>query len=250
MNGPTTPLQNATRTNLGSENGKKVNTKPKAKAWGNNTNAKTWSSEPNDTQRKFDKDFNTFVKKQIKQVIQKELNTTALKKCKSDDNDLTMLDIALQNFKCEDMNSTTIDTNLGISEGEISNEMPTWKIGQDEANNADELTLMHTECVSNGTDVSLIQFVAHAEWPELFAPPDIMTQCDSLDNCPNDSLELQSMASLIQGHPSGKKTKSVHLKPIAFVRLNTRHGESKLITVGALLNSGAAGSLATDHLVT
>jgi hypothetical protein len=95
-----------------------------------------------------------------------------------------------------------------------------------------------------------MQSLAHAKWPELFTLPYITTQCKSLGNCLNDSLDPQSTASLIRGHPSRKKPKSVHLKPMAFVRLNTRHGKPKLLAVRALFDSGAAGSLVTEHSVT
>jgi hypothetical protein len=101
---------------------------------------------------------------------------------------------------------------------------------------------MHTKCMSKGTDVPLIQSLAQTEWPELFTLPDVTIQGKSLDNCLNDSLDLQSIASLIQGHPSRKKPQSVNLKPIAFMRLNTRHGKPKLDTIQALLDSRAAGS--------
>ena len=73
----------------------------------------------------------------------------------------------------------------------------------------------------------------------------------NLDDCINASCEpdLNSLASLIHGPPRAKKPKSLHLKPMAFVRLNTRHGKPKPVTVKALLDSGAAGSLVTKEFV-
>ena len=74
-----------------------------------------------------------------------------------------------------------------------------------------------TKRINKETDVSLPQFLAQVEELEPFTLPDITTQYKSLDNCLNDSVELQSIASLIRGHPSNKKAKSVNLKPLAFV---------------------------------
>ena len=75
---------------------------------------------------------------------------------------------------------------------------------------------------------------------------------DSLDGCIDISRqpELCSIASLIRGHDHPtKRQKTVHYKPIAFVQLNTRHGKPKPVTVKALLDSGAAGSLVTKEFV-
>ena len=59
-----------------------------------------------------------------------------------------------------------------------------------------------------------------------------------------------SIADIIRGQPKQKRQKVVHLKPLAFVRLNTRHGKPKPITIKALLDSGAAGSLIAKEFVT
>jgi hypothetical protein len=141
---------------------------------------------------------------------------------KKSDNGLNMLDAALQDFNYEDMDnmkidSDWIDSDLDISDGKISEEVSVWKASQDEIHTVDESTLPHTKSISKEANVSLLQSLAQVEVLELFTVPDITTQYASLDNCLNDSLELQSIASLIQGHPSRKKQKSVNLKPLAFV---------------------------------
>ena len=43
-----------------------------------------------------------------------------------------------------------------------------------------------------------------------------------------------------------KRLKTVDLKPIAFVRFNTRMGKSKPVTIKALLDSGGSGTLITE----
>ena len=60
----------------------------------------------------------------------------------------------------------------------------------------------------------------------------------------------QSYAALLtsfEANLNKNEQKVVHLKPLAFVRLNTRHGKPKPITIKALLDSGAAGSLITKE---
>ena len=66
----------------------------------------------------------------------------------------------------------------------------------------------------------------------------------SLDDCINASYasELHSIASFIRGHKK-KKRKSEHLKPAAFVRLNSRRGKPKPVTIRALLDSGSSGTM-------
>jgi hypothetical protein len=59
------------------------------------------------------------------QGIQKELHAITSKKRKGDDDDLDMLDVKLQDFNCEDMDQMKIDSNLDISEGEMSDEIST-----------------------------------------------------------------------------------------------------------------------------
>ena len=56
------------------------------------------------------------------------------------------------------------------------------------------------------------------------------------------------LARLIQGHPKheSKRQKSVHRKPVAFVRFNMKRGKGKTVTIKALLDSGGAESLVTE----
>jgi hypothetical protein len=85
------------------------------------TNAKTWQCKPNDSQRKAEKDVNTFVKKHNNLGIQNEINTIVSMECKgSEDKDLNMLDVDLKNFNYEDMENMKLDSNLEFIDGEIS----------------------------------------------------------------------------------------------------------------------------------
>ncbi len=68
----------------------------------------------------------------------------------------------------------------------------------------------------------------------------------SLDACLCHSLESDCMpvTSLIRGLSSPKKRlKTVHLRPVAYVRFNTSLGKPKPVTLTALLDSGAAETL-------
>ena len=53
---------------------------------------------------------------------------------------------------------------------------------------------------------------------------------DSLDNCLDaarmQSNDLFSVASLVRGQPERKKQKTVDLKPVTFVRFNSRIGKA------------------------
>ncbi len=70
---------------------------------------------------------------------------------------------------------------------------------------------------------------------------------DSLDQCIDDaqmqSDELFSIVNLVRGQPPRKKVKTKDLKPIVFVRFNSRMGKAKPITLKCLLDTGASGSL-------
>jgi len=70
---------------------------------------------------------------------------------------------------------------------------------------------------------------------------------NSLDQCIDDALmqsdELFSIVNLVRGQPPRKKSKTTDLKPIVFVRLNSRLGKAKPITLKCLLDTGASGSL-------
>jgi transposase InsO family protein len=74
---------------------------------------------------------------------------------------------------------------------------------------------------------------------------------DSLDNCLDVALknsdDLFSVAQLVRGHqqsqPSPKKQKTKDVRPLAYVRFNSRLGKAKPITLRCLLDTGASGSL-------
>jgi Aspartyl protease len=65
----------------------------------------------------------------------------------------------------------------------------------------------------------------------------------SIDNVQMQSDKLFNIVNLIQGQPPKKKQKIKDLKPIVFVRLNSRMGKAKPVTLKCLLDTGASGSL-------
>jgi hypothetical protein len=74
-----------------------------------------------------------------------------------------------------------------------------------------------------------------------------MTKLSSID----DSLDANAIAMSVRGDPNPRKKQRTgnhesDLRPIAFVRFNTRVGKSKPVTVKALLDSGASTSLITE----
>jgi hypothetical protein len=71
---------------------------------------------------------------------------------------------------------------------------------------------------------------------------------DDLDGCIDASrqAELCSIASLIHGRKPAKRQKNSDLKPIAFVRFNTKIGKPRPVTIRALLDSGGSESLVTS----
>ena len=77
------------------------------------------------------------------------------------------------------------------------------------------------------------------------------TQYASLDDCIEESYadELFSLASLVRGRKKPKRIKAEHLKPMAFVRLNTRRGKPKPVTIRALIDSGAGGTMVAKRFV-
>jgi hypothetical protein len=57
-----------------------------------------------------------------------------------------------------------------------------------------------------------------------------------------------ALADLIRGRQKpAKRQKTVDLKPIVFVRFNTRLGKAKTVTLRALLDSGGSGSLVAEE---
>jgi hypothetical protein len=90
---------------------KKGNNKPKGKAFGNKTNAKSWQRKNDEATKEVEKkEMNAVVKKQIHQTIRKEVN--AFSKKKSDD--LNMMDVVLQNFNYADMDNMNIESDREV----------------------------------------------------------------------------------------------------------------------------------------
>ena len=74
-----------------------------------------------------------------------------------------------------------------------------------------------------------------------------MTEVSSID----DLLDANAIAMSVRGHPNPKKKQRTgnhesDLRPIAFVRFNTRVGKSKPVTLKALLDSGASATLIVE----
>ena len=83
---------------------------------------------------------------------------------------------------------------------------------------------------------------------QLFATEEDFTSLDDcIDHVREENGELFSLLNLVRGQqePPKKKRKLNDLKPIVFVRFNTRHGKPKPVTLKALLDSGASSSLVT-----
>ena len=66
---------------------------------------------------------------------------------------------------------------------------------------------------------------------------------DCIDAAQQESDDLYSIINLVRGQPPRKRQKTVDLKPIVYVRFNSRLGKAKPITLRCLLDTGASGSL-------
>ena len=70
---------------------------------------------------------------------------------------------------------------------------------------------------------------------------------DELDHCLDaaqlESDDLYSIVNLVRGQPPRKKAKIKDLKPIVYVRFNSRMGKAKPVTLRCLLDTGASGTL-------
>ena len=70
---------------------------------------------------------------------------------------------------------------------------------------------------------------------------------DTVDDCINEALakstDLFSFGNLVRGQPPRKRQKIVDLKPVVFVRFNSRMGKAKPVTLKCLLDTGATASL-------
>ena len=79
---------------------------------------------------------------------------------------------------------------------------------------------------------------------ELFANNEVYNDLDDcLDTAQLDSDDLFSLVNLVRGQPPRKRRKTIDLKPIVYVRFNSRLGKAKPITLRCLLDTGASGSL-------
>ena len=79
---------------------------------------------------------------------------------------------------------------------------------------------------------------------EMFATDEDYNNLDEcIDDAQQSSEELFSIINLVRGQPPRKRQKTVDLKPIVYVRFNTRLGKAKPITLRCLLDTGASGSL-------
>ena len=79
---------------------------------------------------------------------------------------------------------------------------------------------------------------------ELFATDETYDNLDGcIDAAQQESDDLYSIINLVRGQPPRKRRKTTDLKPIVYVRFNTRHGKAKPITLRCLLDTGASGSL-------
>ena len=69
----------------------------------------------------------------------------------------------------------------------------------------------------------------------------------ALDDARMHSKEIFSISDLVQGRPNHKRQKTHDSKPIVFIRINTRLGKPKPVTLRALLDSGGSGTLVSKQ---
>ena len=67
-----------------------------------------------------------------------------------------------------------------------------------------------------------------------------------MHRCQSKIRPASYLATHSRPHQNTKRQKSVHYKPVAFVRFNARRGKGKTVTIKALLDSGGAESLVTE----
>jgi hypothetical protein len=83
--------------------------KPKGKAFGNKTNAKSWQRKNNEPTKEVEKkEMNSIMKKQIRQHIRKEIAAISKKK---GDSDQYMLDVVLKDFNYAEVDNMNIDSD-------------------------------------------------------------------------------------------------------------------------------------------
>jgi hypothetical protein len=120
----------------------------------------------------------------------------------------------------------------------------------------DEDSFTSTEVDSVTTKTSSEETSSFTQ-PDMFAFSDDDSSLDSISECSDTSyqfesldqaLDLHALGPLIRGQRPNKRPKidensQLDLRPIAFVRFNTRVGKPKPVTIKALLDSGGGGTL-------
>ena len=152
------------------------------------------------------------MKKASNKVIKKakkELN--ALAKCKKDDLDDDQSEASINNVEILEQQMKDVDKCL--QEFDLRRtEIDVWRLGRG------KITLAESNKSSSNDE------------NELFVSPR-QNNHGSLDQCIGDaqlqSKDLFSFVDLVQGQPPCKKTKFKDLKPIVFVRPNSRLGKVK-----------------------
>ena len=76
--------------------------------------------------------------------------------------------------------------------------------------------------------------------------PELNTLDDVLNSKYNENDEVFSIAKFVRGQPQKKKQKTSDLRPVTFIRFNTRRGKVKPVTLRALLDSGGSGCLINE----
>ena len=106
-----------------------------------------------------------------------------------------------------------------------------------------------TKDTSSVTDVNyeassptLTELAALSDNESLVTTEETAKAHTDVDTCIDEShaMDLFSIADLVRGQKPHKKQKQKHLEPLAFVRLNTRHGKPKPVTIRAPLDGGGS----------
>ena len=148
------------------------------------------------------------MKKEVKKGV--KLYAKKRKSEDSSDDDLNAFD--LKDFNYDDMDNLKID-----SEDEFS----VWSEGQNESYKVASVKLEHEQTPHSHTNL------------DMFALDDVKPTYQDLDKCIDDSRksDLCPISQLIRGHSKNmKRQKSVHYKPVTFVRFNARRGKGKTVT--------------------
>ena len=160
-----------------------------------------------------------------------------------EEGECNMLDFDLKDFNYEDMENLKLDDEVEV-----------WTTGQDDSkqpptSDDDGISPM----VLERTKEIISKWINPK--PQLFALDDdeedkaeheaLVKHFESLDECLDKSRKKEccTITDIIRGRPK-KKVKKQHLKPVAFLRFNTRKGKPKPISIKVLLlDSGASDSV-------